>query len=120
MAQAAGYRTPRKQTLEQGGHEIQEEAEDEAATRLVPMMREYSVFNVDQCENLPDSVRPANRRAFAIPIVAMTLPTNFCARPAQTSARAWRSELRAEPGFYLHAGVPGVQGCGPFLWHGVP
>lgn len=26
-------------------------------TKLVPMMREYTVFNVDQCENLPDSVR---------------------------------------------------------------
>ena len=26
-------------------------------TRLVPMMREYTVFNVDQCENLPDSFR---------------------------------------------------------------
>jgi antirestriction protein ArdC len=77
MAQAAGYRTPRfltfKQAVELGGHvrkgergtkvyfvkqlQIQEEAEDEAATRLVPMMREYTVFNVDQCENLPDSVR---------------------------------------------------------------
>jgi antirestriction protein ArdC len=25
-------------------------------TRLIPMMREYTVFNVDQCENLPDSI----------------------------------------------------------------
>src|SRR6266436_3894055 len=25
-------------------------------TRLVPMLREYTVFNVDQCENLPDSI----------------------------------------------------------------
>ena len=75
MAQAAGYRTPRfltfKQALELGGHvrkgergtkvyfvkqlQIQEDAE--AATRLVPMMREYTVFNVDQCENLPDTVK---------------------------------------------------------------
>ena len=30
---------------------------EEAETRLVPMLREYTVFNVDQCENLPDSVR---------------------------------------------------------------
>ena len=26
------------------------------STRLVPMMREYTVFNVDQCDNLPDSI----------------------------------------------------------------
>jgi antirestriction protein ArdC len=30
-----------------------EEAEE---TRLVPMLREYTVFNVAQCENLPDKV----------------------------------------------------------------
>jgi antirestriction protein ArdC len=32
------------------------DADEEAATRLVPMMREYTVFNVDQCESLPVSV----------------------------------------------------------------
>jgi antirestriction protein ArdC len=77
MAQAAGYRTPRyltfKQALELGGHvckgergtkvyfvkqlEIQEEADGNSSTRLVPMMREYTVFNVDQCESLPDTVK---------------------------------------------------------------
>jgi antirestriction protein ArdC len=76
MAQAAGYRTARfltfKQALELGGHvrkgergtkvyfvkqlQIREDAEGDAPTRLVPMMREYTVFNVDQCENLPDSI----------------------------------------------------------------
>jgi len=30
--------------------------DDETATRLVPMLREYTVFNVEQCENLPDSI----------------------------------------------------------------
>ena len=73
MAQRAGYRTPRyltfKQALELGGHvrkgergfkvyfvkqlEIREDANDGASTRLVPMMREYTVFNVDQCDGLP-------------------------------------------------------------------
>ncbi|WP_369721120.1 ArdC family protein [Bradyrhizobium sp. LLZ17] len=77
MAQAAGYRTARfltfKQALDLGGHVRKGErgtkvffvkqlqlrddgAEGDAATRLVPMMREYTVFNVDQCENLPDTV----------------------------------------------------------------
>jgi len=31
-------------------------ADDTSSTRLVAIMREYTVFNVDQCENLPDSV----------------------------------------------------------------
>jgi antirestriction protein ArdC len=30
---------------------------EEAETRVVPMMREYTVFNVDQCDGLPDCVR---------------------------------------------------------------
>src|SRR5262249_26076462 len=77
MAQAAGYCTPRfltfKQASELGGHvrkgergtrvyfvkqlEIREDADGGASTRLVPMMREYTVFNVDQCDGLPDSVK---------------------------------------------------------------
>jgi antirestriction protein ArdC len=77
MAQAAGYRTPRfltfKQALELGGNvrkgergtkvyfvkqlQVRDQAADDStSTRLVPMMREYTVFNVDQCENLPDSI----------------------------------------------------------------
>jgi antirestriction protein ArdC len=77
MAQTAGYRTPRfltfKQALELGGNVRKGErgtkvyfvkqlqvrdkgAEDDTTTRLVPMLREYTVFNVDQCENLPAHV----------------------------------------------------------------
>jgi antirestriction protein ArdC len=77
MAQAAGYRTPRfltfKQALELGGNvrkgergtkvcfvkqlQVRDEAgNDNASTRLIPMMREYTVFNVDQCDNLPARV----------------------------------------------------------------
>src|ERR1700722_13212648 len=71
MAQTAGYRTPRfltfKQALELGGnvrkgehgtkvdfvkqHQVHDKgSDDNSAMRLVPMMREYAVFNVDQCE----------------------------------------------------------------------
>jgi antirestriction protein ArdC len=78
MAQAAGYRTPRfltfKQALELGGNvrkgehgtkvyfvkQLQvrdQDADDSTSTRLIPMLREYTVFNVDQCESLPDSVK---------------------------------------------------------------
>ena len=90
MAQAAGYRTPRfltfKQALELGGNvrkgehgtkvyfvkqlEVRDLADDGTeSTRLVPMLREYTVFNVEQCENLPDRIvnptskAPPNRTA---------------------------------------------------------
>jgi antirestriction protein ArdC len=77
MAQAAGYRTPRyltfKQALDLGGNVRKGEhgtkvyfvkqlqvrdtgVDDEATTRIVSMMREYTVFNVDQREALPDRV----------------------------------------------------------------
>jgi antirestriction protein ArdC len=77
MAQASGYRTPRfltfKQALELGGNvrkgehgtkvyfvkqlQVRDQGgDDERSTRLIPLMREYTVFNVDQCENLPDSI----------------------------------------------------------------
>jgi antirestriction protein ArdC len=77
LARSAGYRTPRfltfKQALELGGNvrkgehgtkvyfvkqlQVRENATDgESEMRVVPMMREYTVFNVDQCENLPDRV----------------------------------------------------------------
>src|SRR5689334_5020492 len=77
MAQAAGYRTARfltfKQALELGGNvrkgergtkvylvkqlQVRDQDVDESAfARLIPMLREYTVFNVDQCENLPDSI----------------------------------------------------------------
>jgi antirestriction protein ArdC len=78
MAQQAGYRMPRyltfNQALELGGHvrkgehgtkvyfvkQLQvrdKDAEDDAAERrIVPMLREYTVFNVEQCEGLPARV----------------------------------------------------------------
>jgi antirestriction protein ArdC len=77
MARAAGYRVPRfltyKQALELGGHVRKGErgtkvyfvkqllvrdkdSDDKSATRVIPMLREYTVFNVDQCENLPARV----------------------------------------------------------------
>jgi antirestriction protein ArdC len=74
MAGAAGYRAPRfltfKQALELGGHvrkgergtkvyfvkQLEVREDGNTSTRLVPMLREYTVFNVDQCENLPDDI----------------------------------------------------------------
>src|SRR6516162_1243009 len=75
MAQQAGYRTPRyltfRQAAELGGHvrkgehgfkvyfvkQLQaKDADDEEKTLAIPMLREYTVFNVDQCEGLPARV----------------------------------------------------------------
>lgn len=77
MAQTAGYRTSRfltfKLALELGGNvrrgehgtkvyfvkqfQVREKGSDDiSAANLVPMMREYTVFNVDQCEDLPESI----------------------------------------------------------------
>jgi antirestriction protein ArdC len=77
MAQAAGYRTPRyltfKQAVDLGGHVRKGEhgtrvyfvkrlqvrdkgADDDSVTRIVPLLREYTVFNVDQCEDLPERI----------------------------------------------------------------
>jgi DNA-binding XRE family transcriptional regulator len=76
MAQAAGYRTPRfltfRQALELGGHvrkgergtkvyfvkqlQVADRDGEEGDMRIVPMMREYCVWNVDQCEGLPEKI----------------------------------------------------------------
>jgi antirestriction protein ArdC len=77
LARGRGWATPRfltfTQALEAGGHvrkgehghkvyfvkqlQIKDDKDEEAETRLVPMLREYTVFNIDQCECLPDSIR---------------------------------------------------------------
>jgi antirestriction protein ArdC len=77
LARNRGWPTPRfltfKQAIEAGGNvrkgehgtkdyfvkqlRVKDGNGEEADTRLVPMMREYSVFNVDQCESLPDSIK---------------------------------------------------------------
>jgi antirestriction protein ArdC len=108
MAQAAGYRTPRfltfKQALELGGNvrkgargtkvyfvkqlHVRDDVTDDSSARLIPMMRDYTVFNVDQCENLPDSISRGSRSAFAIPTRATSLPMASCTQLARTSAKA--------------------------------
>ena len=78
MAQQAGYRTPRYLTFRQagelGGHvrkgqhgtrvyfvkQLQSlDNDDHEKARIIPMLREYTVFNVDQCEGLPSRVMTA-------------------------------------------------------------
>ncbi len=77
LARSRGWATPRfltfKQAIEAGGNvrkgehgtkvffvkqlQIKDSTSEDSGTRLVPMLREYTVFNVDQCDNLPDRIR---------------------------------------------------------------
>ena len=77
LARGRGWPTPRfltyQQAIEAGGNvrkgehgtkvvfvkqlQIEDEDNAEADTRLIPMLREYSVFNVAQCDDLPDSIK---------------------------------------------------------------
>ena len=77
LARDRGWITPRfltfNQAIDAGGHvrkgehgtkvyfvkqlQIKDDSAADAEARLVPMLREYTVFNVDQCDGLPDSIR---------------------------------------------------------------
>jgi antirestriction protein ArdC len=77
IARNRGWATPRfltfKQAQEAGGNvrrgehgtkvyfvkqlQVRDGDGEEAETRIVPMLREYTVFNVDQCAELPESIR---------------------------------------------------------------
>jgi len=77
LARSRGWATPRfltfKQAIDAGGHvrkgehgtkvvfvkQLHVKSDDEADSRIVPMMREYTVFNVEQCQGLPDGIAAA-------------------------------------------------------------
>ena len=50
---------------------------DEADTRLVPMLREYTVFNVDQCDGLADSIRAGKPMRVRNPDIRDALADEF-------------------------------------------
>ena len=142
MAQAAGYRTPRfltfKQALELGGNVRKGEhgtkvyfvrqllvrdkgADDSSSTRLIPMMREYTVFNVDQCENLPDNINTGKPMRVRNPDTRDGLADAFMhSTGADIREGHGEAYLCAEPGFYLDASIHRVQGCRSLLQRGVP
>jgi antirestriction protein ArdC len=103
LARNRGWPTPRflpfKQASEAGGNvrkgehgtkvyfvkqlQIKDGDGEESATRLIPMMREYTVFNVDQCENLPDSFKAGKPMRVRNPDTRDALGDEF---PASTGA----------------------------------
>jgi antirestriction protein ArdC len=81
MAANAGYASPRfltfKQAIDAGGNvrkgehgvkvhfvkqlqvrDTSEPTNSDDATKIIPMLREYTVFNIAQCEGLPDKIVP--------------------------------------------------------------
>jgi antirestriction protein ArdC len=111
MAQAAGYRAPRfltfKQALQLGGNvrkgergtkvyllkqlQVREHGSDDGAeTRLVPMLREYTVFNVNHCDKLPDSVTTGRPTRVRNPDARDVLADDFL--------RSTSADIREGPG----------------------
>ena len=50
---------------------------EEAESRLVPMLREYTVFNLDQCDGLPDSIRAGKPMRVRNPDIRDVLADDF-------------------------------------------
>src|SRR5262245_37661771 len=76
--------------------EVREKAADGTEdTRLVPMLREYTVFNVEQCENLPERIINPTGRA----------PRNQDARDAVVDEflRATKADIREGAGEAYYA-----------------
>jgi antirestriction protein ArdC len=117
LARGRGWATPRfltfKQALEAGGHvrkgehghkvyfvkqlQIRDDKDEEAETRVVPMLREYTVFNVDQCEGLPDGIRAGNSMRARNPDTRDALADEFL-RSTGADVREGRGEAYYAPG----------------------
>lgn len=100
LARGRGWATPRfvtfKQALEAGGNVrkgehgtkvyfvkqllVGQTADgEEAEKRLIPMMREYTVFNVEQCEGLPASIVSGKPQRLRNPDIRDALADEFLA-----------------------------------------
>lgn len=97
LARDRGWTTPRFLTYQQatqaGGYirkgehgtrvyfvkqlQIKDGEGEDADTRLVPMLREYTVFNAAQCENLPDSIKAGKPMRVRNPDTRHTLADDF-------------------------------------------
>ena len=142
LARNRGWATPRfltfKQAIEAGGHvrkgehgtrvifvkqlQIREGDGEGTDTRLVPMLREYTVFNVAQCENLPDSIMAGKPMRVRNPGTHDALADDFLRSiGADIRERGMAaSGLCAEPRFHFDAGVRGIQRCRSILLHRFP
>ena len=117
IARDRGWPTPRfltfKQAIEAGGNvrkgehgtriyfvkqlQVKEGEGEDAETRLIPMLREYTVFNLDQCENLPDSIRSGKPMRVRNPDTRDTLADEFL-RSTGADIRESQGEAYYAPG----------------------
>jgi antirestriction protein ArdC len=116
LARNRGWATPRfltfKQAIEAGGNVRKGEhgtkvyfvkqlqvknGEGDEDTRLVPMLREYTVFNVDQCERLPDSVKSGKPMRVRNPDTRDALADEFL-RTTGADIREGQGEAYFAPG----------------------
>ena len=102
--------------------QVKDDASTEAETRLVPMLREYTIFNIDQCEepSRDHQIGKADARTQSR-YPAMLEPTSSCVQPARTSAGdTGEAYVHPEPRLHLDARLRGIQGNGSLLQRRVP
>jgi antirestriction protein ArdC len=117
LARNRGWSPPRfltfKQATEAGGHvrkgehgtkvyfvkqlQVKDGEGEEADSRLVPMMREYTVFNVDQCNGLPEGIRAGRPMRVRNPDARDQLADDFL-RSTGADIREGRGEAYFAPG----------------------
>jgi len=102
-------------------HVRDESAADSSGMRIVPMMREYTVFNVAQCDNLPDSVITGKPMRVRNPDARDGLADDFL-RSTGADIREGHGEACYIPSqdFISMPAIRGVQGRGSLLQRGVP
>jgi len=128
LARNRGWATPRfltfKQAIEAGGNvrkgehgtkvffvkqlQIKESTSEDSGTRLVPMLREYTVFNVDQCDNLPDRTRAGKPMRVRNPDTRDKLADDFL-RATDANIREGHGEAYYVPG-HDYISMPAFEG----------
>src|SRR6516164_10057584 len=115
LSGSRGWTTPRfltfKQAIEAGGHvrkgehgqkvyfvkQLEVKVDEEAEARWIPMLREYTVFNVDQCDGLPDNLRAGKPKRACNPDVRDTVVDDFL-RSTGADIREGHGEAYYAPG----------------------
>jgi antirestriction protein ArdC len=128
LARSRGWTAPRfltfRQAQEAGGHvrkgehgtkvyfvkqlQTKDAERERDETRLVPMLREYTVFNVDQCDNLPDRLRSGKPMRVRNPDTRDKLADDFL-RATDADIREGHGEAYYVPG-HDYISMPAFEG----------
>jgi len=135
LARGRGWPTPRfltfQQAIEGGGNvrkgehgtkvyfvkqfQVIARDEEKTDTRLIPMLREYTVFNVAQCENLPDSVKAGKPMRVRNPDARDALADEFLRSTRADIREGGEAYYVPSRDFYLNASIPSIQRRGSLL-----